>query len=104
MQNKGTEIYMPFGMVFRRMWCTNCGTKLKRHKISTVYRRGDEGYKSKMRAGGATFYNLETYTKITYDYQCPECGKITTYEEQVKLAKIQKKLGKKVLREYELSE
>ena len=104
MQNKGVEIYMPFGMVFRRMWCTNCGAKLKRHKVSTEYRRGDEGYKSKMRAGGAMFYNLETYTKITYDYQCPECGKVTTYEEQVKLAKIQKKLGKKVLREFELEE
>ena len=104
MRNKGVEIYMPYGMIFRRMWCANCGAKLKRHKVSTTYRKDDEGYKSKMRAGGATFYNLETYTKIIYNYQCPECGKVTTYEEQVELAKIQKKLGKKVLKEIELEE
>ena len=32
---KGSEIEMPVGMIFKRMFCHKCGARLKKEKITT---------------------------------------------------------------------
>lgn len=43
--------------------------------------------------------------KLTeYDFKCPCCGKITSYEDQCVIETIQKNIGKQILSEAEIAE
>lgn len=44
---------------------------------------------------------MTSYSMNTYTYLCPKCGLEITYDEQVKIAKIQKKLNSKILNDEE---
>lgn len=37
---KGSEIEMPVGMIFKRMFCHKCGARLKKEKITKIYKKG----------------------------------------------------------------
>jgi len=37
---KGSEIEMPVGMIFKRMFCHKCCARLKKEKITKIYKKG----------------------------------------------------------------
>ena len=92
---KGYESHIELGMIFRKMYCSNCGEKLKKKKITNTYNKGDAKYQSHI-LGHATI-GMDRIQKSEFVYQCPKCFKITTYAEQVLINKTQKMLNKKVL-------
>ncbi len=84
------------GMLFKKMYCKNCGTRLKIKKNTKIINKGDEGYSNRI-AGHAI--GMSSYYSVTYIYCCPNCGLEITYDEQCVVAKKQKKLKKKILDE-----
>ena len=84
------------GMFFRKMYCSRCGTRLKRNKITIVTHKGEDGFSTWVDGMG---YGIGTKTMIkkTYNYKCPQCGKQTMYDEQLRIARRQKILGKKII-------
>ena len=90
-----TEISIDTGMLFRKMYCSSCGTQLRRKKIKNVYRRGEPGFRNLTSIGGTI--NFFTYTTVEYIYRCPQCGKEISYSDQKELAKEQKKRNQWIL-------
>ena len=41
---QGNEMEIPVGMIFKKMYCHECGNRLKVKKISNVYKKGDDNY------------------------------------------------------------
>ena len=48
--------------------------------------------------------NVKQQTKVTYIYKCPNCDRISTYDEQLLYSKVQRRLGKKILTEGDFKE
>lgn len=95
MRWKGYEAKIPAGMIFRRMYCCKCGTKLTWHKTREVYQKGEPGYHNHI-LGHATI-GMARIEIASYIYKCPNCGNIITYEEQLKISKTQKQLKRFIL-------
>ena len=81
------------GMLFKKMYCQNCGTKLIIKKNTQTITNGDIGYTNRKWIG------MSSYDSITYVYLCPNCNSETTYDEQCYIAKIQKTLKTKILKD-----
>lgn len=87
-----------FGMLWRRMYCCKCGTKLKRRSTSKLVNKGELGYENMKYLhiyGGPT-----SQIQVRYVYLCPNCKQITTYDQQIIIAKKQKQAKTKILDEY----
>ncbi len=91
------EYEMPLGMLVRKMYCAGCGTRLARKQVRKTYQRGEEGFRNTLSTGSAV--NVKSYTTVTYVYRCPNCHREITYEDQVRVAKIQARTGSKILPE-----
>lgn len=85
---KGYEATIPSGMIFRRMYCCKCGTKLNKCKTSKVYQKGEIGYQNHIL--GHPTIGMDKKEIATYVYKCPCCSRVTTYEEQLRISKVQK--------------
>ena len=83
------------GMIFKKMYCKNCGTKLKIKKSSEIINKGDEGYTNKI--NGDSTIGMSSYYSVSYVYLCPNCNLEITYDDQCVVAKKQKRLKKKIL-------
>ena len=94
---KGYELKMPVGMIFKKMYCGKCGAKLQKHKVSTVYKKGDPGYENHL--NGHSTIGMNEKEHISYVYQCPDCYQVISYREQLEVAKIQKSSGSKIIHE-----
>lgn len=94
---RGYELEIPTGMLFRKMYCSKCGEKLKLQKQSQTIKKGEEGYQSHIL--GHTTIGMTEITKAEYVYICPECGQITTYDRQLQIRKRQKLLHTKIVDE-----
>lgn len=92
----GYSVEINFGMLFRRMYCSRCGTKLKRQSYSSEHRKGELGYEKHFRPR-ISVSSLETQIIVRYDYVCPYCKRVTTYEQQCLIAKKQKKAKTRIL-------
>jgi predicted RNA-binding Zn-ribbon protein involved in translation (DUF1610 family) len=99
---KGHEIKIPAGMVFRKMYCHMCEIRLGKYKVTNEYKKGEKGYRYTMGAGIAI--GMDRVAVSTFIYKCPNCGHEITYDDQCVIAKIQKKLKKKVLTQDEISD
>ncbi len=86
------------GMLFRRMYCCKCGTKLKRDSRSHIYNKGEVGYDDRPASRGGILIDLPQM-HVLYVYVCPKCKNVTTYEEQCEIAKKQKQAKTKILEE-----
>ena len=86
------------GMLFKKMYCQHCGTKLEVKKTTKTVHRGDEEFSSRM-AGGMYNIGMNSYQHATYIYKCPNCNSEITYGEQCVVAKKQKKLKEKIINE-----
>ena len=91
---KYTEIR--FGMLFWKMYCSKCGTRLRRQQIKAIINKGDEDFSSYLPGQGYVI-GMKRLIKKTYNYKCPQCGKQTMYDEQLRIARRQKILGKKII-------
>ena len=92
---------IPLGMLFKKMFCCNCGGKLQKKKISKIYFKGDEEFK-RIKYGHTVI--LDKKQRIdNIVYYCPNCNSEITYDEQCVIAKRQKKLKKKILDENEVN-
>lgn len=91
----GIEYHLPWGMLIRKMYCSRCGTLLKRKEIRKTYKRGEPGFRNQLSTRG--LINVSTYTTVSYVYHCYGCGNEISYDDQVKVAKIQSKRGTRIL-------
>ena len=98
---RGYKATIDVGMLFKRMYCRICGTKLKIKKNTKIVKKGDEGYSSKM-PGKGNALGMSSYYDVTHIYCCPNCGLEITYDEQCVIAKKQKLLKMKVLDDTDL--
>ena len=89
-----THITMNPAMLFKKMYCQHCGSKLKRNKKIKIYTPNDPEFSHIMRGG---LINVKEHHDVRYNYICPSCNTETEYDDQVKIAKKQKKLQKKIL-------
>ncbi len=87
------------GMLFRRMYCCKCGTKLKRRSTSRLVNKGEIGYINNI-LPGIYFGGPTSQIQVRYVYICPNCKQITTYDQQCIIAKKQKQAKTKILEEY----
>lgn len=99
MKNKSASI--PMGMVFCKFYCPDCGERLVKHPRKRVVRRGDPDYREHSRVGRMRLVGDIEVTE--YDFKCPCCEKIRSYDDQRVIAVIQKDLGKKTLSPVEIT-
>ena len=99
---RGYETSIPSGMIFRKMYCHRCGIQLKKEKITKVFKKGEQGYSNRI-LGHATI-GMTEIAKSEYIYKCPDCGGTITYDEQLRIHKLQKKLKRKILTDKDFSE
>ena len=94
---KGFETEIPVGMIFRKMYCHKCGARLKKEKITEIYKKGDAEYSNKIL--GHSTLGMSEISKSYYIYKCVNCGAQIGYDYQCVIAKQQKLLKKKILNE-----
>ena len=94
---RGYETEIPVGMIFRRMFCHKCGTKLKKEKMTKLIKKGEEGYSNDIL--GHSTLGMSEISRSLYVYKCPNCNSLISYEKQCVFAKKQKQLKKKILDE-----
>lgn len=90
---KEVEHSIPFGMIFRKMYCHKCGEKLIKNKYVRIILKDDPKYKVYKRGR----FGEGKVTQYKYNYKCPKCYHIIEYKEQVKISKIQKQNNSFVL-------
>ena len=94
----GFHMEIKVGMLFRRMYCYKCGTKLKRASTSRLVKKGELGYDEhslSLRFGAIPMSCPQIH--VRYVYVCPKCKQVTSYEEQCQIAKKQKQAKTKIL-------
>ena len=91
---KGKSISIPFGMVFKKYYCSKCGTRLKKEKTHRIVTPSDKDYYRYHEHGTFPRCNYDVYD---YQFQCPACKARISYDEQCKIELIQKQQGETVL-------
>ena len=92
---RGYETHIPVGMIFRKMYCHRCGIQLKKEKITKVFKRGEQGYSDDIL--GHPTIGMSEIAKSECIYKCPNCSNTITYDEQLHIHKLQKKLKHTIL-------
>ena len=92
-----TEIYP--GMFLRKMYCVHCGTRLKTKKVTITHKKGDPDWKEHKHYSqlGILTIGMTSKSDISYVYKCPNCGRETTYHEQLEIRKRQKMFNRKII-------
>lgn len=86
----GFETEIPLGMIFRKMYCCGCGTKLKKHLVTNTINKGEAGYQNTIL--GQPTIGMDKIKLGYYVYKCPNCGIMITYEEQLKISRESKNI------------
>lgn len=89
-------------MLVRKFYCPACGERLIKSPKTRIIRRADRDYRKYRRIGHTRMIGDVKLTE--YDFKCPCCGKITSYEDQCVIETIQKNIGKQILSEAEIAE
>ena len=97
---KGHVYQIPSGMLYRRMYCKSCGTRLKIKKHTRLIKKGDKDFDIRMGMPGPINIGMSSYDSATYTYWCPSCRTEITYEEQCYVAKEQKRTKNMILRNH----
>ena len=90
-------------VLFKTFYCSVCGNKLKKIKIKKTLNEEQrkEYYRELFPLGKPIELQVE---KVKLAFMCVKCQKLETTDKQLKVAKIQKKLKKKVLTQDEISD
>lgn len=92
---RGFETTIPVGMIFKKMYCHKCGARLKKEKITRVYKKEEPGYTDSILH--RTAIGMSEIAISYYIYKCPNCGSRISYNNQCVIAKKQKYLKKRIL-------
>lgn len=95
---QGYKSSIDVGMIFKKMYCGKCGTRLRVEKNTEIIEKGDDRFSNRM-PGKVWAIGMSSYRYVTYIYCCPNCGAETTYDEQCIVSKKQKRLKKIILDE-----
>ena len=98
---QGHQREIALGMIFKKMYCQYCGTKLRIKKNTRIVNKGDKGFSTRM-PGPRNALGMSSYRLVTYTYMCPKCNSEITYNDQCIVAKKQKRLNKKSISENDL--
>jgi predicted RNA-binding Zn-ribbon protein involved in translation (DUF1610 family) len=93
---------IPVAMLIKKFYCHCCGGLLIKNKRTRTIRRGDPDYKEHSRIGRTHMIGDIELTE--YDFKCPDCGRITSFDEQCVIENIQKNVGKHILSQAEITE
>ncbi len=92
----GKSIEIPAGMLFRKFYCHHCGERLTRKAKKRIVTPKDPDWRKHNRVGRIQLFPGDV--EVTeYDFCCPACGQITTYDEQLQYNYIQKKHDTRIL-------
>ena len=100
MKNKSKSI--PVAMLLKKFYCHSCGERLVKNAKTRTVRRGDQDYREHSRIGYTHMIGDVELTE--YDFKCPCCDNITSYDEQCVIERIQKNIGRHVLSPTEISD
>ena len=92
---KGYDTTIPVGMIFKKMYCHKCGARLKKEKITRIYKKGEPGYTNVILH--MTTIGMSEIAISYYIYKCPNCGSKISYNDQCAIAKKQKYFKKRIL-------
>lgn len=92
---RGYESEIDLGMLFRKMYCHKCGTRLKRKKITAIYHKGAPEYDNYV--AGIHTLGMSEKAVSHYVYQCPKCNSEITYDDQCLISKRQRQQKKRIL-------
>lgn len=95
----GKSWSIPFGMVFKKYYCSICGEKLVKEKTHRVVTKDDLDY---YQYHEKNMYPRSPVDVYSYRFRCNNCRKAITYNEQCILEIIQKKYNTKVLLDVEI--
>lgn len=98
---KGKSYSIPFGMVFKRYYCSKCGAKLEKEKTHRVVTKDDKDYYQYQNYRRFPRYDFDVYD---YRLKCPSCGARVSFDEQCIIERIQKKCGQSVLSAADIKE
>ena len=101
---QGNAREITLGMLFKKMYCRKCGTKLVRKASKRIVNKGDDEFERCVhiyRRSRLLPICMSSCTLTTYTYLCSQCGVETTYEEQCQIAKKQRQLKRRILDENE---
>ena len=94
----GFRIEVPIGMIFKKMKCYCCGTKLVKEKLSNIYIKKENGYSPDVYFRASHYpIGMDKLKRVVYIYRCPNCKQTFTYDEQKMINKIQRKKKKIIL-------
>ncbi len=98
---KSKSFSIPFGLIFKKYYCSKCGARLEKERTHRVVTKDDKDYYQ--------YYNYGRFPRRDYDVydyrlKCPSCQTRVSYDEQCIIERIQKKRGHKVLSSNEIKD
>nr|MBE6545464.1 hypothetical protein [Oscillospiraceae bacterium] len=98
---KGKFVSIPFGMAFKKYYCSKCGAKLEKEKTHRVVTKDDKDYYQYHRHGT---FPLRDYDVYGYQFKCPSCEARISYDDQCIIERIQKQRKSIILSPDEIKE
>ena len=91
---KSKNYSVRLSMIFKKYYCSKCGTRLKKEKTHRVVTKKDWDY--------YRYHNAGTFPERDYDvydhrWKCPGCEARISFREQCIMERIQKKNGSRIL-------
>ena len=83
----GKFVSIPFGMAFKKYYCSKCGEMLKKEKTHRVVTKDDKDYYQYHKHGT---FPLRDYDVYGYRFKCPSCEARISYDDQCIIERIQK--------------
>jgi len=96
------KLEMDLALVFKKFYCHKCGERLSRNSNTRTVKRGDSDY-SEHNTLGRT-HMLGDVQLTEYGLKCTKCGRSVDVDKQRLIARIQKKLGKRIITDDEYEE
>ena len=98
---KGKNYSIPYGMVFKKYYCSKCGVKLEKERTHRVVTKDDKDYYQ--------YHDYEMFPRSDHDvydyrFKCPSCGTRISFAEQCIIERIQKKCNSKTLSSIEIKD
>ncbi len=84
---KAVHYSIPFGMKYKKYYCSDCETRLNKEKIHRIVTKNDRDYYRYHDKGSYPRFDHDVYE---YQFVCPTCNKRITYYEQCIIKRIQK--------------
>lgn len=88
---------IPYGMIYKKMYCYKCGAQLTEKLLWREFPKSRFDWPR-----GFGFIGHDRGREYYYVYQCPVCYNRTSYEAQCRVAKMQKKVRRRILNEEEI--